>query len=496
MIISLSETRNQKSEITTVHFIGIGGIGMSGLAQFFKWAEYQVSGSDRALDNPEKKELFEKLTLQGIKLYAQDGSYADKQKTDILVYSTAVEDGNPDFLAGKDLPRWHRAEALAFLSKKLKGKTSIAVTGSCGKTSVTAWIGEVLANLDLDPIVLNGGMINSFKSEKFPGNFKFGVGRFFVFEADESDKSLVAFTPDYSVILNIGTDHYSKEELIEVFEKFLRNTKKGAVIEKQVYDQLNPESYRHLKTVLFLSNDIKNKKNSIWLLGDYCIQNGTAKANCIKNELRISLKLPVPGIHNAANALSIFALTDLLELDNTYSDIVAEIESFKGVHRRFEYVGKTENGAAVYNDYAHNVEKIASAIATAQDVVPGRVFAVFQPHGYGPLSFMRDVLFPTLENALRKEDCFIFMPVYYAGGTSSFTPKSSVVCKEYELKSAVNDKYLTFNSREDAGKYLLSISGRNDIILIMGARDDSLSIWADELIQTNNSNKNRLLHVF
>jgi len=118
----------------------------------------------------------------------------------------------------------------------------------------------------------------------------------------------------------------------------------------------------------------------------------------------------------------------------------------------------------------------------AQEITSGRVLAVFQPHGYGPLNFMRDDLFPVLEKLLRKKDSFIFMPVYYAGGTSSFTPKSSEVCKEYELKSTVDGRYLTFNSRDAAGEYLLSVSGKNDIILIMGARDGSLSLWAGSLL--------------
>ncbi len=474
-----TQITNHKSQIKTVHFIGIGGIGMSGLAQSFKWIGYEVSGSDRALSNPENKELFEKLEGQGIKLFIQNGSYAGNQKTDLLVYSTAIEGGNPDFTAGKNLPRWHRSDALAFLNELMIDKDTIAVTGSCGKTSVTAWLGESFTNLGLDPIVLNGGMINSFKTKKFTGNFKPGKGQFFVFEADESDKSLLAFKPDYSVILNIGTDHYSKEELIEVFEQFLKNTKKGAVIEKHVFDMLRPEFYNHLKIVLF-SCEIKNRKN-MWSLKNYCLENISAKACCTKNELKVEINLPIPGIHNAANALSVLAITDLLELKNSYSDVVASIEKFNGIHRRFEYIGTTENETVVYDDYAHNVEKIVSAILTAQEIVNGRVFAIFQPHGYGPLSFMRNSLFPTLEKVLRKKDCFIFVPVYYAGGTSSFTPESSEVCEEYRLKSAINDRYLTYDSRSTAGKYLVSVPEKNDMVLIMGARDGSLSIWAREL---------------
>ena len=466
-------------QIKTIHFIGIGGIGMSGLAQFFKWMGYEVSGSDRAVDNPENRELFEKLTGQGIKLYLQDGSYMDNQITDILIYSTAVENKNPDFLVSENLPRWHRAEALSFLEKQLAEKKSIAITGSCGKTSVTGWIGETLTNLELDPIVLNGGMINDFKTEKYSGNFKPGSGNYFVFEADESDKSLVAFRPDYSMILNIGTDHYSKDELIEVFEQLLKNTKIGAVIEKQVYDLLKPEFYRHLNVVLF-SGDL-TCIDKIWLLKSYSMKNSISRASCVGNKSRFELNLPLPGLHNATNALSILALADLLELDNSHQNIAKSIENFSGVHRRFEYIGKTISGAKVFDDYAHNVEKIASAISTAQEMVSGRIFSLFQPHGYGPLSFMRTSLFLALEKILRKEDKFVFMPVYYAGGTSSFTPKSSVVCEEYELKSNINGRYLTFESRNTATEYLLSTPGINDIILIMGARDGSLSIWAKNL---------------
>ncbi len=469
------------SNIKSVHFVGIGGIGMSGIAQFFNWLGFRVSGSDRALDNPENKELFKKLTAQGIALFVQDGSYVDGNKPDLLVYSTAVEEGNPDFIAGEGLPRLHRAEALAYLCKRFKDKTSIAVTGSCGKTSVSAWIAEAFDRLYLDPVVVNGGVINSFNNNEYSGNFKPGNGDYFIFEADESDKSLVAFKPDYSVVLNIGTDHYSKKELIEVFEQFLRNTKKGAVIEDNVIKLLNPRSYKHLDVVVF-SGSYKKLQKKVWQLKSYKVKDGIAKAVCIKDEFEIEINLPLFGFHNAANALSILALTYLLKLENSFLDITGALENFNGVHRRLEHIGRTQAGTLVYDDYAHNVEKIASVIQTAHEIVPGNVFAVFQPHGYGPLKFMREELFPALEKVLCKNDKFIFMPVYYAGGTSSFSPKSSEVSEEYALKSEVEGRYLSFDSRKTAGDYLKDKAASSDIILIMGARDGSLSIWAKELV--------------
>lgn len=464
-----------------IHFVGIGGIGMSGLAQLYRWAGFEVSGSDRALNNPENAELFAKLKKQGIEIFPQDGSFAVNRQTDVIVYSTAIENDNPDFIVGKTIEKWHRAKALANIVEFLENKISIAVTGSCGKTTVTAWAAEAMVLLGLDPISLNGGMINSFTDETYTGNFRSGKGNFFIYEADESDKSLVAFYPDYSIVLNIGTDHYSKEELVEVFETFLKNTKKGAVIEKTVLGMLNPDSYRHLNITIvsFEEKDLK-EEGKIWRLDSYQT-GGRQIAKCSYSGEIFSITLPTPGCHSAANALAVTALLKLLDEKKTVSDIVKVVEQFKGVHRRFEYKGKTASGASVIDDYAHNVEKIVSCIKTGQEISRGKVFAVFQPHGYGPFKFMREHLFPELEQALRKEDKFILLPVFYAGGTSSFSPKSSEVNDEYSQKSKTKSRYLYFDTRQLAESFLLKEAGQEDLIIVMGARDSSLAIWAGEL---------------
>ncbi len=465
----------------TIHFVGIGGIGMSGLAQFYRWAGFKVSGSDRALNNPENAELFAKLKKQGIEIFPQDGSFAVNRQTDVMVYSTAIEKDNPDFVAGKEIEKWHRAKALANIVDFLKNRTSIAVTGSCGKTTVTAWLAEAMVLLGLDPIALNGGMINAFRDETYTGNFRPGKGNFFVYEADESDKSLVAFRPDYSLVLNIGIDHYSTEELVEVFETFLKNTKKGAVIEKAVFGMLNPDSYRHLN-VSIVSSEEKDlrEEGKIWKLDSYKTGERQTAACSYAGE-NFSITLPMPGCHSAANALAVTALLKLLDEEKPVRDIVKAVEQFKGVHRRFEYKGKTTSGASVIDDYAHNVEKIVSCIKTGQEISNGKVFAVFQPHGYGPFKFMREDLFPELEKALRKDDKFILLPVFYAGGTSSFSPKSSEVNDEYSQKSKTHDRYLYFDNRQLAESFLLKKAEKKDLIIVMGARDSSLAIWAGEL---------------
>ena len=449
---------------------------MSGLAQSYRWAGFEVSGSDRAINNPENIELFTKLRKQEIKIFPQDGSFAKETKTSLMVYSTAIESDNPDFIAGKDIEKIHRAKALSSIVELMNNKVSIAISGSCGKTSATAWTGEALYNLGLDPVVLNGGMINTFCNDTYTGNFRPGKGKYFLYEADESDKSLVAFHPDYSVLLNIGTDHYPINELVEVFEKFLKNTKKGAVIESELLSMLSKDSYSHLEVRVV---SLSNLSDSAWKLCSY----STAKTTFKCNDKIFELELPQPGIHNAANALCVGALISLIRPDIEIQQVFKAVESFNGVHRRFEKKGFTQNGTQVIDDYAHNVEKIVSCIKTAQEISSGRVFAVFQPHGYGPFKFMREPLFPELEKCLRPQDKFILMPVFYAGGTSSFTPKAEEVQTEYAQKSAVKERYLFFENRNLAKDYLHNIASKGDTIVIMGARDSSLALWADELIK-------------
>ena len=481
-----SKLKTQNSKLKSLHLIGICGIGMSGLAQAFRWLGYDVSGSDRAISNPENRILIEKLTAQGISVYLQDGSYIKNSTPDRLVFSTAIEDDNPDLLAASNIKKLHRAEALVIIQDLLKDTTSIAVSGSCGKTTVTAWIAETIFNLGLDPIVLNGGMINSFTNRLYTGNFRPGKGDYFIYEADESDKSLVAFNPDYSVLLNLGTDHYSKEELIEVFEKFLRNTSKGAVVEDDIFNLLDPKSYAHLKIVVFRSKkNLPELQNfNIWFLEKYYSNSGKQFAECRDSVSQsIKIELPIPGKHNAENLLAVMGLLDLLGINKSPAKTQKAVSRFNGVHRRFEKKGFSYKGTLVIDDYAHNVEKIISCIKTAQSICKGKVFAVFQPHGYGPFKFMKDLLFPELESCLNKKDKFILLPVYYSGGTSSFLPKAIDVNNEYNSNAQIKDMYHYFESRELTSKFLNDNSNEKDIILIMGARDGSLALWANELVK-------------
>ena len=219
-----------------LHFIGIGGIGMSSLAAAAYDMGLKVSGSDRGAERPENRHIIQPLKNQGITICPQDGSrFKNQVLPDTIVYSTAIEADNPDFAAAGNIRRIHRSELLGKLLE-LSGKLSIAVTGSCGKSSVCGYLTEALDNLNADPAMLSGALSKKFKSETFAGNYRSGKGKYLVFEADESDKSLLNYGADYAIILNIGTDHYDKSELSEMFGAFLKQIRKGAVLTLEVYE--------------------------------------------------------------------------------------------------------------------------------------------------------------------------------------------------------------------------------------------------------------------
>ncbi len=506
-----------------LHFVGIGGIGMSGLAAMCKAIGMEVSGSDRGYEQPENQRIIRALRNQGIAIYPQDGSFAQAGRCDKIIYSTAIEEDNPDFVAAGDTPRVHRSQMLAE-AIKLANKTSIAVTGSCGKSTVTAYLAETLFNLGEDVSCLNGGLVKRFISDDFAGNYRPGNGQYFIFEADESDKSLVNYHPDYAVILNMGTDHYSKEELIEVFTTFLHNTRRGAVIEREVYEALKHNIPCHLNVQVFdTDNNGKSqyaivdynivtevqsiyahgRRQKIAASGDRMLSDSYGTDNLMRiygmssgEDCRMESKypaaeftgkkyliLPQNGRHNAANALAILSLLEMLQFPT--KEILQALATFHGVWRRNDFAGFTPKGAMVYDDYAHNPEKIASCIQGMRETANGNIYAVFQPHGYKPFGFMRDQLFLELDPILRPGDRFILLPPFYAGGTSSFKPTSEEVCLDWQARSAHPKHFMVFPNRELLTDFLTLQPETGDIILVMGARDNSLSDYAVSLTNQN-----------
>lgn len=456
------------------HFVGVGGIGMSALASGAAACGFCVSGSDRGSDKAENAPLMNALKSQGITIFPQDGSRfaSGNNLPDALVYSTAIEDDNPDFLAAGNIPRLHRSEFLRLLLDAFN-KTSIAVTGSCGKSSVTAYITEILEHLGADPVMISGALSKRYRNADNGGNFRAGNGDFLVFEADESDKSLLAYGADYAVILNIATDHYSEEELAEVFAGFLKNIRKGAVISRQVAEALKYRFPEKLDVQIFDENADALPAEQV--LKEYIP--GISPTAVFGDGKK--LQLPASGKHVALNALAIRTLARMLGFAD--EKVLPALENFEGVWRRNDFAGKTPAGALVYDDYAHNPEKILSCLSGMRECVRGRVFAVFQPHGYKPFGFMEEKLFELMDDFLTADDRFILLEPFYAGGTSSFSPHSADVCIKWQGKTASPQRFIFMPDREKLSGFLHENAGNSDIIVIMGARDNSLSIFASGL---------------
>lgn len=505
--------------MTHYHFIGIGGIGMSGLAAMCADLGCTVTGSDRGAALPENRRIIDALELQGIRIYPQDGSYIADGRPDFLVYSTAIEEDNPDFAVGEGIPRLHRSELLTSMIDMAGFDCTVAVTGSCGKSTVTAYLAETLTNLGADPSCLDGALIKRFRQGKFAGNYRPGSRRCFVYEADESDKSLVRYCPDYAIVLNLGTDHYDKEELARVFARFLERVKRGAVLGRDVYEAVRSQLRPDLEIRVV---DAKPRRDSRYAVTDYRIvtraeaiysrgrrtpiaatgdrpESDLVGANNLlsiyglrSEECRIESRtplaeftgnrqiiLPQPGFHMALNALCIDALLEMIGFNR--EEVLDALERFDGVWRRNDYTGLAMSGAAVYDDYAHNPEKILSCLRAMREIATGNLYAVFQPHGYKPFGFMRDQLFLYLDKELRKQDRFILLPPYYAGGTSSFKPTSEEVTRDWQGRSSHPERFLFFPERAPLDDYLQLQTAPGDVIVVMGARDNSLSDFAAEI---------------
>ncbi len=444
-----------------VFLIGIGGIGMSALAQLLVWRGYSVAGSDRGLHDPSKHALYESLAKQGIRLYPQDGSGVLAEKPERLIISTAVEEGNPDLTTGHPCTITHRAAALADELAAIQGARLITVAGSCGKTSVTGWLATALHALGEPTLMVNGGYCLDCENDRLPGNFSADPNpRWLVAEVDESDHSISQFAPDYGILLNVGTDHYEQEELRRVFAAYLQRCRHGAV----VADDLAPLAAEAKAPVRLFSTVPA---------GYHAATDGIR----FQMEGVGEVHARQPGQYSAVNAMAV--LTQLLQLNLPVDGqrLAAAITAFSGVRQRFEIMGKTAKGMVLINDYAHNPDKISACIQAAHEQFGAPLTAIFQPHGFRPLQFMKDALADSLQAALQPGDQVLLLPVYYAGGSAAFSPTSEEVAAEYRAKGLPVHAVSTRQDVEDILK-----SNPMGCALVMGARDYSLRLWTKNLV--------------
>jgi UDP-N-acetylmuramate-alanine ligase len=416
---------------------------MSALAQVLVARGDRVTGSDRALDTGEPSETLDQLAAAGVELVPQDGR-AVTAETACVVQSTAIEADNPDVVAAArcGVPVRHRSDILA---ECLRGKQVIAVTGTSGKSTVTAMIGWVLEELGEDPTVVNGAIVPVWRGEKAVGNVRLGGSGLWVIEADESDRTLNAYGFDWAVVTNVSADHFGVDEARTLFETFARRARVGrvsAVDEPGLLDDFEPN-----------------------------VEGGASRFD----HGGVTFTVPMPGYHNAANALLVAILME--RMGYSLERVGEALARFPGLHRRLELVGEAK-GVRVFDDYAHNPAKIAAAWHAVRRE-GGRVIGVWRPHGYGPLRQMMEPLAAEFSGLNAGPDELLVLPVYDAGGTADRSVSSEMLMDRIHEAGGTTVQVM---APEEVPAWMAAEAREGDTILVMGARDPGLPALARAIV--------------
>jgi UDP-N-acetylmuramate--alanine ligase len=441
------------------HYAGLAGAGMSGLAQFQVMTGGHASGSDRAFDRGERASLRAQLESLGIAVVPQDGSGLGPDCA-ALVVSTAVEEEVPDFATAKakGIPIVHRSELLAHF---VANHRSVAVTGTSGKSTVTAMVFDILRGAGRDPSVITGGDLPELVAQGLPGNAFAGRSDLLVVEADESDGSLVRYAPSVGVILNLQRDHKEMAEVAAMFATLRAKVREALVVGDVA--NLDPFAGGALRFGFSQRADVRGKD----------VELGPASSRFRVED--VTFELPVAGAHNVANALAAIAASRTLDVP--LADMAAPLAGFRGIGRRFQTIGKARD-VEVVDDFAHNAEKIAAAIKTAH-LRASRVLAIYQPHGYGPTRFLRRDFVATFSRELAPEDRLWMLEVFYAGGTATRDFSSADIVAEIANLGTSAEFAPT---RERLIARIAEEARPGDLVLMMGARDPSLTELARAIL--------------
>jgi UDP-N-acetylmuramate--alanine ligase len=452
-------------------FVGIGGSGMMPLAMILAGHGATVAGSDRSLDSGRLPAKFDYLKRRGVALFPQDGSGIESPEQ-IVVASAAIEATVPDMVRAAELgnERMRRAELLADLFNA--APLSVGVAGTSGKSTVTGMIGWILHALGRDPTVMNGAVMKNFATPDAPfASALVGEGDAFVSEVDESDGSIALYWPKVAVLNNVSLDHKSLEELRDLFGDFIA---KAATAVVNLDNGEGASLAMALPAERLLTFGIERDADLV--AGNIEARRFGAAFDLVeRGGARHRVTLRVPGRHNVSNALAAIGAAKAAGV--TTEDAVRAIEGFEGLKRRFELVGEA-GGVAVIDDFGHNPDKIAATLDTLH-AFPGRLLLLFQPHGYGPLKVMRRELVAMFADRLRGEDLLVLPDPVYQGGTVTREVTSADIVADI---AATGRGALHVPERAAAAAHLVAEAKPGDRIVVMGARDDTLSLLAQEML--------------
>tara|TARA_Y100001935_G_scaffold32526_1_gene25835 strand:+ start:24052 stop:25482 length:1431 start_codon:yes stop_codon:yes gene_type:complete len=444
-------------DIGVIHFIGIGGIGMSGIAEILCNLGYKISGSDI-----NKSSNVNRLIEMGIKVHI--GQRAENIKNvSIIVISSAIPEDNVELVAGalNKIPIVRRADMLAEL---MRFKKSISVGGSHGKTTTTSFISSLLEGAKLDPTVVNGGIIEAYGT-----NARLGKSDWMVVEADESDGTFIKLPSTYVVITNIDREHIdfykTFDNLNRAFRNFVENIPFYGVafvcIDSPDTENLCKDiKYRKLITYGF------NRKSDL-MISNVKVKNYLTyfditinKSNLSKKKFIKNIAIPIPGDHNIRNACASIAVA--LELDIKEKTIKDVLLNFRGVERRFSFVGSVNN-TKIIDDYAHHPTEIKNTLKAARLLCNGKLIVVFEPHRYSRIIDLYDEFI----NSFFDADILFVTKIYSAGEKQITDINEKIIAKS--IKKIGHKNVKCFKDEKCMEVELSEVSSSNDFIIFLGA---------------------------
>lgn len=436
--------------INKIHFIGIGGAGMSAIATVLLKMGYSVSGSDL-----QKSDVTAKLEQLGAKVFVGHNS-DNLRDAEAIVVSTAIPANNAEVLAAKEkgLKVFHRSDIVAAI---MNIRAGIAVAGAHGKTTTTSMLALMLEKAGFDPTVIIGGELKDIG-----GNAKLGAGKYLVAEADESDGSFLKLSPEIAVVTNIENDHMdfykTMENIFQAFKEFVHKLPKDGLA-VLCFDNQNIREMVGSIERPYVTYALEHK-------ADYVAANIVTDGPCTVYEVIYhgqnlgKVKLNVPGRHNVANSLAAVAVGRNIGL--TFSQIVEGLSFFYGAKRRFQTKGRV-NGVWVVDDYAHHPTEISTTLAAARQTNPKRLICVFQPHRFSRTKLLREEFGGAFTNA----DLLVLTDIYSAGEQPISGITGEVIVNEVQRQTQQKATYI--KDRERIAQYLKEIVEPGDLIVTMGA---------------------------
>lgn len=449
-----------------ISFCGISGSGMSSLAQILKLAGNDVQGSDRNFDLQRDLMTKEALEKLGIKIFPQDGSGIN-QSLDFVCASTAVEETIADIKAAREKGVVIKTRPQLLAEVFHQYKYGIAVGGTSGKTTTTAMIGFILDKLGKKPCMINGGLLEDYKEIYAVPNIIFNQGDICVVEADESNGSIDLYNPYIAVINNISEDHKSLEELVVLFQN-LANRTAGKIIINDDYELCRKIVYEKGRVTFSL----KNKNADYYASEIKPLIQGTQYTFSGRK-----FYLNLIGKFNVANALAAIAVCAEMGVDKYAAAEV--LQDFHGTKRRLQVIGK-ENNITVIDDFAHNPDKVKASVSALRQY-DGRLIIMFQPHGFGPMRSLGKEIITEFVNNMTEEDILIMPEIFFVGGTVT-KDISSADLIDYAHKLHKEKAYFA-ETRELAVECILHNAQPGDRIVVMGARDNSLTDICKEILR-------------